>query len=310
MIRYPEELTLQTEEPNVCVLDMAEYRLDDGSWQGIEEILRLDNKLRNELGYPLRTEAYPQPWILSGQEEPEHRISLRFCICSEVELENPVLALEHPEEAQVLLNGEAVLAEPVGFYVDPSIETIKLNKIYAGINELILSWPYSARRNIEAVYLLGNFDVYLSGKGKKLIPVSKDKGFGDIVRQGLPFYGGNLSYQMRFTAKTGEFEIWVPQYRGSLLKVWVDGKEQGNIIFSPYKLKVSDITPGEHQIMIRLYGNRANTFGALHNCDRRAAMDDWMGPNAWRTEGARWSYEYQLKEMGILTAPMFLEKSI
>lgn len=31
----------------------------------------------------------------------------------------------------------------------------------------------------------------------------------------------------------------------------------------------------------------------------------WYGPNLWRTEGNKWSYEYQLDEMGVLTSPVY-----
>ena len=37
--------------------------------------------------------------------------------------------------------------------------------------------------------------------------------------------------------------------------------------------------------------------------------EHWVGPNAWRTTGAGFSYEYQLKRMGVLAAPrVFLVK--
>lgn len=57
-IRMPETVQAELKEPNVLVLDMEEYRLDDGDWREKEEILRLDNVLRKELGYPLRADAY------------------------------------------------------------------------------------------------------------------------------------------------------------------------------------------------------------------------------------------------------------
>ena len=49
-----------------------------------------------------------------------------------------------------------------------------------------------------------------------------------------------------------------------------------------------------------MFGNRANSFTALHNCDDKCS---WFGPNAWRTTGKRWSYEYRLRPTGLLVAP-------
>ena len=79
------------EEPNVFVLDMAESKLDNGEWREKEEILRLDNIFRRELGYPKRGDAYAQPWIY-GERKYEHQISLRYSITSELEAEEVKLA--------------------------------------------------------------------------------------------------------------------------------------------------------------------------------------------------------------------------
>ena len=51
----------------MLLLDQAEYRLDGGPWQPREEVLRVDNLLREALGYPLKMAAFPQPWTLHGQ---------------------------------------------------------------------------------------------------------------------------------------------------------------------------------------------------------------------------------------------------
>ena len=49
-------------EPNVLMLDQAEYALDDEDYRPCEEVLRIDNILRAQLGYPLKMEALAQPW--------------------------------------------------------------------------------------------------------------------------------------------------------------------------------------------------------------------------------------------------------
>ena len=36
------------------MLDMAEYKLDDGEWQGREELLRIDEAARRKWNIPLR----------------------------------------------------------------------------------------------------------------------------------------------------------------------------------------------------------------------------------------------------------------
>jgi len=85
----------------------------------------------------------------------------------------------------------------------------------------------------------------------------------------------------------------------------LDGERKGGIAFAPYQLNLGWVDKGEHIIDITAYGNRVNTFGAVHNCDRNFS---WFGPQAWRTEGHSWSYEYNLKPMGVLIQPRLIIK--
>lgn len=62
------------------LLDQAEYRMDGGPWQPREEVLRVDNLLREALGYPLKMAAFPQPWTLHGQGR--RRLRRLACFCS------------------------------------------------------------------------------------------------------------------------------------------------------------------------------------------------------------------------------------
>lgn len=127
---------------------------------------------------------------------------------------------------------------------------------------------------------------------------------GDIVHQGYAFYGGNLDYNTEFDLENDcnvEFEI--SYYKGACVKVFVDGKDCGNIVCPPYRLKVDDLKAGKHKVTCRLYGNRFNTFSALHSL----ISDEhhvYTGPMYWSSSGDRWAYEYQTRPMGILKAPI------
>ena len=73
------------------------------------------------------------------------------------------------------------------------------------------------------------------------------------------------------------------------------------IALSPYTCRFEISETGWHKIKIRAFGNRVNTFGAIHDCDEKEVYFD---PNAWRTQGDDWAYEYQLKTTGILKKPI------
>ena len=125
-----------------------------------------------------------------------------------------------------------------------------------------------------------------------------------MTGQGLPFYSGNITYYEKFALEencTIEFEI--SEYFGALVGVKLDGKDIGRIITSPYKLAVENVDAGEHIVEYTLFGNRHNTFSALHhtNPDKPRC---YKGPVFWRSKDSEWSYEYQLKPMGILKKPV------
>lgn len=152
------------------------------------------------------------------------------------------------------------------------------------------------------MYLLGDFDVQLAGAQGWITKPVRMLGFGSVCGQGLPFYGGNLSYEMEIDVPECQFvQISTTHYRGMFVKVFADGVEQGDILFAPYRLNVK-LSPGKHRITFRLYGNRHNSFGALHNADDSTY---YYGPDAWRTQGDSWAYEYRVRDYGVLKSPIF-----
>lgn len=295
----------QNEEPNVLMLDQCEYSLDGEAYQAKEEILRVDNILRKKLGYPLKNAAVAQPWTESTLEEDTHVLKLRYTFESEIEGVMVNLAVEQADDIKISFNGEALQVLVNGYYVDNSIRLIHLEKVRAGLNELILTIPYNRKTNLEWCYILGDFGVKLSGNTAALVAKPEEIGFSDLTGQAFPFYGGNMNYICDVEVEDGEYELEITKFRAPLLSVKVDGKEAGDIMFAPYRLKLGHLS-GKHQLQITSYGNRINTFGPVHCCDEGIK---WMGPDAWRTEGVRYSYEYQLKRTGILGAPKLLKKN-
>ncbi len=301
-ICVPSEVEYSLNEPNACLLDIAEYRKDDEPFRAEEEIYRLDNILREELDIPSRHGAFAQPWVQSP-EKPTHTASIRFTVESELDVDNVKLALEDADIAEVIFNGNKITATPDGWYVDKSIGTLPLTGLKKGINTIEITLPIGARTNLEWCYLLGNFGVRIEGRKKIITSAPKTLSFGDITRQGLPFYGGEITYKLPVKTDGGKIAVKAPHYRGGLITLEVDGKTEA-IIYEPYCAEF-DLEKGEHTINLTLYANRHNSFGCIHNADREMR---WLGPNSWRTKGDAWCYEYVLKEMGILSTPTVTEE--
>lgn len=300
-VKISSEVPYTLDEKNVLLLDMCQFSVDDGEFMGEEEILRADNIVRKIAGLKERNGAVAQPWVIPP-EEPRHTITLRFTVDSLIDVKNPVLALEDAEKAEITFNGKSVPNTVIGWYVDKAIKTVELPDMPKGKNIITVKLPLGNRTNTEWCYLLGDFGVKVTGRKTQLTELSEKLWFGDIVNQGLAFYGGNITYHIGdISAEKGEIEVMIPQYRGALIKVLVDGEDKGNIVFSPNSLRIAGLTKGIHKLDVKLYTHRFNSFGAVHNADTAL---DWHGPDSWRTKDEKWTYEYRLKEVGILSAPV------
>jgi len=302
-IRFGERVKVTLEESNVALLDLPEVSLDGGGWEPREEILRADNRLRSRLGWPTREESVAQPWTLKP-EKPAHSVQLRFRFRCVTALRGVKLGLEDADKARIRLDGKKVRKSPDGYYVDESIGTVPLPTLTKGNHVLVIRLPFGRKTNLEACYLLGSFGVKVRGCDITLGKPVRRLSFGDIGPQGLPFYGGNLVYHLDVQTSGKNAVLRVPRYRGAMVDATVDGKAAGRIVYSPYELLLHDLKPGWHRMDLRVYGTRYNTFAQLHNADDTM---EWFGPNAWRTVGDAWSYEYRLKPAGILKSPELYE---
>lgn len=299
-IKINSSVPITLSEPNVFLLDMAEYNFDNSIWQPTDDVLRIDNSFRQKLGYPLRMEALAQPWVNLIVEAFEHTLSLRYYINSSIEVKEPCLALENAENTEIILNGEKIESKIEGWFVDESIKKVSLNSIPVGRSELILKIPFNSKTNVEYCFLLGDFGVKVEGRHARIIEPVRELSFGDWTSQGLPFYAGNVTYHCNVDCEKGNLSIQSTLFRNPLLIVSLDGNKKVVIAFSPYELNLGPVQKGSHNVDITAFGNRVNTFGTIHNCDYTT---QWYGPNAWRTTGSSWSYEYQLKPTGIIVAP-------
>ena len=301
-IDFKRKVSYTRSEANVLLLDTAQYAFDDGPFHDTEEILRIDNAFRAKLGYPSREARTAQPWVLEP-EAAKHHVTLKFAIASEIAVEKPFLAIEDAEKLAVTLNDTAVEPRITGYYVDEAIKTIELPAIRPGKNTLTVRIPFSKAANVEYCYILGDFNVKVEGCEKTVTAPTDRIGFSSITNQGLPFYGGNITYQAEFEVEPEDCTITVKanNYRGSLIRVALDGEPAGIIAYAPYQLTIEGVKSGRHTVAFTLFGNRYNTFAALHNAD---TANTWHGPNAWRSKGDAWCYEYKLKDTGILASPV------
>lgn len=302
-LTIPDMVDYTRSEPNALLLDQAEYALDDAPWQAREEILRADDVCRRALGWRLRSGKGMQPWA-EERQAAKHSVRLRFHILCEVAVTGASLAAEELDGARVTLNGEPVAIAFTGWYVDACLKTIALPQLLQGENILEIQMPYAPHINLEWMYLLGDFGVRVRGRQAVIVPQAARLGFGDITRQEMPFYGGNITWHVPFTSGGGAVRVRTPHYRGAAVKVAVDDRAAELAAYPPYSVALGELPAGEHCLHITLLGHRRNGFGAVHLAD---SAREWIGPDAWRSTGDAWTYEYRLREMGLLSAPIVEE---
>ena len=302
----PTEVAYELTEPNVLMLDMARFALDGGELRDTEEILRLDDILRAELGYQTRKGGQvAQPWVIEDLPA-EHKVTLEFEINSDVKVKDAELALEDADIAEIEFNGKPVKYSDTGFYTDMSIRKTALPEIKKGKNVLRVTLPFGKRTDVERIYILGNFGVSVIGRKAKITELPEALAFDDITKQGLPFYGGSVKYLIPIDCpEDNEYLVRTPHYRAAVLAVSVDGMRVETIAYPPYVAKLGRLAKGKHTVEIEAFISRQNCFGHNHCADAKLA---WLGPQSWSTVESSWTYEYRLACEGIISTPIFYKK--
>ena len=302
-MRIPACAPYALSEPNVLLLDRAEFSFDGGEFEPSEELLRIDTLLRRKLGWTPWGGSSNQPWCIPA-EPTEHTVKLRFTIESRIPVRDAHLALEAAEDTAITLNGVRVPSVIDGYFTDRSIKTVALPPIPAGISVLELEAPFGKRTAIEWCYLTGSFGVRLAGAHAVIEALPETLGFETITTQGLPFYSGCVSYFIDVTTTGGDLSVRLPQYRAAVYECSLDGGKPTTGAFAPYLVRWKNVPAGVHRVEVKLYISRTNAFGHLHCADRNLS---YASPSAWRTSGDAWCYEYRLSEEGLTASPVFSE---
>ena len=297
VIDFKDKVKYSLSEPNVFVLDICKYSLNGTDYENREEILRIDNKIRRKFGWPNANGCDCQPWAIDP-EIIDTFAYLKFEFDSEITAPC-CLAFEEAEE--IVFNGKNVPINKNGWFTDREIYTTEMPDIKMGHNTLIVKAPISKRVSLENMFLLGDFGVRLEGTSAVITERAKKIAFGSVTNQMLPFYGAVINYELPITLdKTSDIKITASLFGGSVIGVNVDGVDVGNIAYAPFSKFIEGVSEGDHVITLSLYASRVNCFGALHDCVDRS----WKGPNMYYTSGTEWSYEYNLKNVGILKSPI------
>ena len=300
-IKVPNCVAYTIEEPNVCLIDQAEFAKDDEPYRPMEEILRADNIIRMELGLQKRGGHVVQPW--AAEKIPAtHTIRLRYTVNCTFRCRVPYLALEDADKATILLNGKKIHYTDCGYYVDKSIRKVLLPALAKGTNVIEVILPIGPNTHTEWMYLLGNFAVHNEGRTNTLSPLPETIPFDDITGQGFPFYSGAITYHIPVKTSGRKITVRLPRFRSTVNKVSVD-ESSALIAFPPYEASL-DVPAGNHTLNLTAYIPRTNGFAPLHT-----VVDEYQSPAMWRQVDDRWIYNYRFFPEGLLSHPQITEET-
>lgn len=293
------------DEPNISVLDRAEFSLDNGPWQSAREVLQIEKAICKQLGRPLRGGQMVQPW--ARPQEPRATgpaLALRFAFDVDTVPDSPVkLALEQPENFTIKVNGRTLRRKPdEGWFIDPCLRTITLpsDALLTGSNTIELSGKFHEGVDLEAIYLLGNFGVRPEIGGRtSLTTLPRHLGIGDWTRCGLPFYSGRI----RLTLPVGRARRLVLNPFGAATLVVKNPTTGKSTIlpWEPFDCALDGLADDQGLVEVEWVLTRRNTFGPLH----LTPMDPpAIGPMHFRSEGENWSDDFQLVPVGLNKSPL------
>lgn len=305
----------QLTEPNVLVLDRAEYRTGGkGRWQAAREILKLDRAVREANGFYVRGGGMRQPWAREASRKPRIPLELKYTFTvTDLPSGGLWLAVEKPRRFAIAVNGNTVDATAAcGWWVDTSIETVPVDPSFLrrGENSIVLATDYGEDDDLEAHFLLGSFGVTVKGTECTLGRLPAALRPGDWGKQGLPFYSGAVTYRKRVKGlkrKGARLFVELPEWSGACVRFLVDGRPVTTVGWPPYEADLTEaMEADEHEIGIQVFGSRRNAFGPLHLAQPRGL---WVGPQEFVSEGKRWQEAYELVACGLLKAPVLAWRS-
>lgn len=300
----------QLDEPNVCVLDQARWRVNGGDWSANpEEVLRIDVAVRKRFGLPRRGGDMLQPWFVAGREHPKvARLGLQYRIDVREVPQDPVtLVVERPDRLSVRINETPLdLTSDSGWWVDASMRRFPLpaGVLHPGANTIEVEVDVTEVTDLEALYLLGSFGVQLDGSSQTLVKLPATLSLGSVTDQGLPFYSGAITYLAkvgRTTAPGQRVLLALPGVAGACARVSVDGGQPLTLPWAPFEADVTSDDSTEGSVEITVVLTRRNTFGPLHQVPREATA---YGPGNWHTDGKAFTYDYMLYPAGLTASPV------
>jgi len=291
-------------EPNVLPLDMVTYKAEGLVVSNEEEILRADRNIRKHFGLQYRGGDMLQPWYFAkyyGDNKPSYGpVELTYSFNIGIMPEGAMfLCIEGADDFKVAVNGNEISTETSEWWIDPCYSKVALDKanLKVGKNVVTLTADFTEDKNLEAMYIIGDFGVGVAGEKAVITKLPEKLALGDVMNQGLPFYSGVVAYNFGDVKAS---KVLASDFGGACVKVR-RGEQSNMVAFAPY---IQDVPQGDGDLWIDVVLTRRNTFGPLHVLPAKTGS---VGPETFLTGGANWTDGYSTLPAGLLSVPQFAE---
>ncbi len=199
-------------------------------------------------------------------------VAYQFTVAEGVDSNSLQVVVERPELYQVSVNGNRVSPLDNVWWLDKSFGVFEIGRfVRPGENRIVLkASPFTIHTELEPVYVIGNFALKSQQRGFLITPSSNLK-TGSWAGQGMPLYGGGVTYTREYSVSTDRFDqerffVELGRWSGVVAEVQVNGKQAGFIAFAPFEIEVTDhIRRGKNNLTVTVYGSLKNTLGPHHN---------------------------------------------
>lgn len=291
-------------QPNVLVLDRAECFVN-GEYFCKDELLKIDERLREKFGLGQRGGEMVQPWFKKkyrgDYNESVARIALEFSFDADYIPPEILFAAEDYDKISLTVNGADADAEIVRNHtlaktadICFTFASISGEKFRKGRNVIKIEFNFSDSFDIENYYIYGYFAVH-AGLPCKIAELPETVKFGDLCSMGFPFYAGDITYELQSANgdwEDGEYVVKLSDFYAACIKAG-----ENVHAFAPFE---PSVRAENGKLKIKATLTPKNEFGPLHEVPPLLPI---CAPSDFRTSGDRWSDGYSLLPQGIFSPP-------
>lgn len=267
-----EKLTqwrIELKDKNAINLQFCRASLNNAPYGPLEDVLKIDDRLKESMGLEPGNVNMRQPWMYSRKEKEKTafvRAEYPFHV-ETVPSGEIMAAVELPDIFTVYVNNEEVspMSGLPGYYKDRAFVLFDIKSgVKKGENVIRLeSKEYGVLVNLESVYVVGGFSLKKYGEGFSISEIAPLLP-GNIVEQGYPYYSGIISYtsEVDIPEDFSEAVLSFSRFDGVTAVVKFNGEKVRVIGWKPYSADITKhLKRGRNVVEIEIANSLQNLLG-------------------------------------------------